>query len=259
MILRNALSVLLGFCLFASVGKATVILDLASPNGADDGPLNTTGMINGAIFGFGQPGSGTGNWEPFVRIQANGIESGYNTDNNKPGFDEKTGIWTHSVLVADLPIVNVGGINYVEYLIDINEMQNDMGRRISLDEFKIYQGTSGNLNSTTLGDLGDLVFDMDAGMPGNTVLWNTFNSGSGSADYSVLVPIWAGADATKFMTLYTSMGGYTGDSEVWSSGAGFEEWAFDPSRSNFASIPEPSSGCFFFGAMVVSVLRRRRD
>lgn len=216
---------------------ATIVLDLATPNGTDDAPVTLSGMIDDAIFSFGQPNAGTGGFDPFLRIQKNGDEQGYNTDNSNPGFDEKTGAWTHSVLVADLPVVQLNNITYFEFLLDVNEVQNGNGRRISLDQLQIFESMSDNLNTTDLGMLGTQVYNLDDGMD-NTVLFNTFNGGSGAADYSVLIEVWPNADPSKFMTFYTQMGTYTDGVEDWTSGDGFEEWAFDNERPKF--VPEPS-------------------
>lgn len=239
---------------------ADVILNLADPNGAGTAPATTSGTINGAIFTFGQiSSSGTGVWNSFLRIQSNsGSESGYNTDSSNPPFDTKKGTWTHSVRVSDLPVVSLNNVQYFEYLLDINEAQGASGR-ISLDQFQIYQGSNPNSNSTDLTSLGTLVFNMDAGMAGNTVLMNTFNSGSGAADYSVLVPIWANADPNQYMTLFTQMGAFVapGGTPSYESDGGFEEWAFDSSRPTF--VPEPGAFSFLVAVAVWGLHRRRRE
>lgn len=253
------------FSLFASPTCCHAdILDLAT-SGDNTTPNTTSGTVGGGLFAFGQIAAGTGNFDPFLRIQSNSTEAGYNTDGGTP-FDTKSGTWTHSVLMADVPTVKIGGTYYFEFLLDINETQNANGRYLSLDELKIYESNSGNQTSEVLTTLGALKYDLDGGAD-NTVLFNTFNSGSGVADYSALIPIWSGADQTKYLTFYTSMGNYvetTGPMRDFSSSSGFEEWAFDPGRATFANIPEP--GSFAFLTMITLVLgilfcdaRRRRN
>ncbi|MGH2394296.1 MAG: hypothetical protein ACRDGH_12535, partial [Candidatus Limnocylindria bacterium] len=70
--------------------------------------------------------AGTGTFNSFVRIQGSPTESGYNTDATGQGleFDTKGGNWTHSILVSDIPVVNISGTNYWELFADINDGNN---------------------------------------------------------------------------------------------------------------------------------------
>lgn len=61
--------------------------------------------------------TGTGYINPFLRIQNNDTEVGYNTDAKFPPPDDKAGIYTHSLLLSDL--VDVDG--YYKFLLDINQ------------------------------------------------------------------------------------------------------------------------------------------
>src|SRR5207248_11515504 len=59
-----------------------------------------------------QASSGTGTFSSFVRVQGSPTEKGYNTDATGAGteFDTKSGTWTHSIKVSDIPVVtNVPG------------------------------------------------------------------------------------------------------------------------------------------------------
>ena len=65
-----------------------------------------------------QPSSGTGVFQPFVRIQATGsrgggLQNGFNTDAKEPAinFNTKGGTWTRSVQFGELTTING---NYVE-------------------------------------------------------------------------------------------------------------------------------------------------
>jgi len=51
-----------------------------------------SGSINGALFDFttAQP-TGTGIIQPFLRVQADGVEQGYNTSGAPVPFDDKVG------------------------------------------------------------------------------------------------------------------------------------------------------------------------
>src|SRR5690242_2645183 len=59
-----------------------------------DNPVPPPVTLNNAVFSvFNLKGSGTGNIQPFVRVQNNGTEQGYNTSGTIQ-FDTKTGTWT---------------------------------------------------------------------------------------------------------------------------------------------------------------------
>lgn len=62
--------------------------------------------------------TGTGVYEPFLRLQARGTEAGLNTDGNANAtYDDKAGIWTHSLTYGDLGVVTVDSTNYYSLLI----------------------------------------------------------------------------------------------------------------------------------------------
>ena len=249
---KRAAAILAALCwVFALDIQASTSLDLATPIDINDlslGPVTTQGTINGAIYKFGQVSGGTGNLDPFLRIQSTGTEAGYNTDNSSPAFDEKTGSFTHSFLLGNAGTVDVGGTIYLEFVLDVNESQGGGDDYLSLDEIKVFESPAGNLNTTDLSDggpLGDLKYDLDAGMD-NEVLLFTYNAGGGVTDYTVLVPLWSNPDPTKYLTFYSSFGakGTEGSGQTakkWGSGSGPEEWALDTGRITVTQIPEPSN------------------
>ena len=57
--------------------------------------------IGGILYEESSVCSGTGNYNSFLRLQAEGDEDGVNTDDNNVG-DNKGGIWTHSILISSL-------------------------------------------------------------------------------------------------------------------------------------------------------------
>src|SRR5262245_45624323 len=66
--------------LFLPLGARATIVDLINGNGP--------GTINGAMFEWTDfSSSGTGNTDPFLRVQADGTEQGYNTSNPSPPFE----------------------------------------------------------------------------------------------------------------------------------------------------------------------------
>src|ERR1019366_6764636 len=68
----------------------------------------TTNM--GAIVSYigdsnaSQGSSGTGVFDPFVRLQGTPTEQGFNT-NAAVTFDAKSGTWTHAIKVSGIPVV----------------------------------------------------------------------------------------------------------------------------------------------------------
>src|SRR5438094_5704565 len=107
---------------------------------------SATGVIGGqylAIWSPAQP-TGTGYIKPFLRIQSKVAEQGYNTDSVTPAapLDDKAGIWTHSIRLGDIPKVNINGVLYREFFLDVNESTNGGARFISLNQVQIFLSSS---------------------------------------------------------------------------------------------------------------------
>ncbi|MBC8232829.1 PEP-CTERM sorting domain-containing protein [bacterium] len=189
--------------------------------------IGSSGNINGAIFSTPDSvTSGTGLVDPFVWIQRNGTEQGYNVDVGKQKdleFDEKFGNFTHSLLLSEIQdnIVTVNTIDYYEFVLDINE--TGPGGLLSLYELEIYLLDAGNIIGYPFAGSGSLAYDLDAGEDSVIELdYNNFN-GSGELDMIALIPtssIDAVADLThQNVVLYSAFGSPN------ASDAGFEEWA----------------------------------
>ena len=195
-----------------------------------------TTNIGGVIFAdVDNVGSGTGSYAPFLAIRDNdGNEVGFNTTTDanvvsNPNIDASK---THEVLLANVPIVRINGIDYFEIRLDLNEPGSDT--LVSLNAFKIYAGpndldpTAGVNYVDTLTELNSLalVYDMDALATGGDkrLLLDKNSSGSGTDDYSILIPVslFAGRDpATTYVFLYADMGTA---SNVYDAESGFEEF-----------------------------------
>ena len=68
-----------------------------------------------------------------------GSEQGYNTDARPLQFDEnKSPQFTRSLTLGEVPVVNVGGVEYREFLLDIN--QKSSASLLSLDEVRVFLG-----------------------------------------------------------------------------------------------------------------------
>lgn len=206
--------------LILGINAQAALLDLTS--------LGASGTINGATFqqDLFELATGTGNFNSFVRIQAKQTESGYNTDGALE-FDTKASIWTHSILLSQIPVVG----DHYEVRLDINE--SDKRPYISLEALKIHLADSGDLTGyNTNPDFGPALYDLDAGGDNTVLLDYGLASGSGSGDMTMLIPVSVlGTDGSKYFYLYSEFSGTPGTS------AGFEEWGVLESFQ----IPEPAS------------------
>ena len=229
--------------LFATTPAQAVVVDLISGN---------TGTINGAIFDYtdGQS-TGTGIIDPFLRVQADTVEQGYNTSNAAVPFDDKVGIWTHDVTFAQLQAttVTIGGTDYFKLLLDVNE-SGSTASTISLDQLQFYTSPTGSQNTTTVSSLGTLRYTFSTG--DRVDLDAARNPGSGAGDMLAYIPtsVFAGTQSTDFVYLYCHFG------DTYSTSDGFEEWAL------IAAIPEASTFFPVIGLLVAVFstyeLRRRK-
>lgn len=227
--MKRLIGICFVLCFVLTTAALADVVDLA---------VDTSGTVTAAtgqlttFERYNSPSTGTGVFDPFVRIQGKGIEQGYNTDGS-PEFDTKGGKWTHSIQLSDIPVIN----GKIGFLLDINQSQGGGNRYLSLDSMKIYLADSGNIDSYASG-MGTLVYDLGNNWVkmDNTI----FNPGSGTGDIKVSMdmnPAWSG----KYLYLYSEFG------QHFSSNSGFEEWS--------AAVPEPATICLLgLGGLV---LRRR--
>ncbi len=226
-----------GFCVPANAG---ITLDLTE---------ESSGYIGSAYFVQAYPqATGTGVIDPFVRLSTNHAESkGYNTDARPLEFDENNSPqFTRSLLLSDVPIVNINGIDYREFLLDINQKGNVSGRYLSLDTIEIYLASAGNLYGYP--NIGTKIYDLG----GNGIkLDSRLNHGSGSGDMLAYIPdsLFVGGDCVY---LYSKFG------ENYPNNAGFEEWAVRKGAA-LPVIPAPGAVVLAsIGVCLVGWLRRRQ-
>ena len=238
---------LLGAAMLATTSHA-VVLDLSQQN---------SGTINGALFEIGSiHPAGTGVFEPFLTLQGNGMEQGYNS--SAGNFDTKREpVWNHEIRFSDLQQTTIGGVAYFGFAIDINEPGGGKAD-ITLTDLRIYTSstiqtsTSVDRNGDFNGSLGTLRYDLG----NNEIYYVDRNRGSGESDINVYIPVslFAGAQGSDYVYMYQRFGGADAMTE-----GGFEETRL---IAGITPIPELSSFFPIVGLMVAvgatNVLRRRK-
>ena len=146
--------------------------------------------------------------------------------------------------------LEASGGNFL-FVLDINEPSGSSQSLISLDAVQIYISSTGSQNTTVLGDLGTLVYDLDAGEDSEILMDYDNAPGSGVSDMLMSIPssVFAGVSATDFVILYSAFG------DVDSSQDGFEEWGH---LTNVNVIPEPGTGLLLGTGLLGLAWRRRR-
>ena len=235
------------------------LLDLTTPNATD----SATAVIGGTfrVDQIDPQSTGTGVIDSFLRLQASGnndFERGYNTDAN-PEYDAKAGNFTRALQLFEVPIVNLGGTDYRQFLLDVNQNTGGDSEFISLNQIQIFRAAAdvGNSNETLTDAVAGTnalisfasateVFRMNNSLatdPATTSnhriqLDYSLNAGSGSGDMFLYVPqtAFAAAANTDYIVFFSQFGTPPGNFET---NDGVEEWAVLQGSSTV--IPEPSS------------------
>lgn len=224
--------------LVASVAVAALVEDSGThsvivPNKETSSALVSIGDASVMYIGSAaqNQASGTGLFDPFVRLQNDTTEKGYNTD-GAVEFNTKSGQWTHAIKASAIPIVDCDGADpgtatCWELFVDINDANN--AKYISLTDVEIWF----TLNANLIGYDDDPV---GTGFPAPATKEYDFsgeiqihdvNQGSGRGDLLFLVPT-DGHPFTSdtFFVLFSKWGSSTAapDGKTFGSDGGFEEW-----------------------------------
>ncbi len=223
----------------------------------------STGSANGALFyqNLGQL-TGTGSYDPFLRLQNSPVEQAFNTDYRSGGLAPLNAIsdpsYTRSLTLGSLQAVNVNGKDYYAFSLLINQQGSGAARYLSLDQLKLYTAGSGSLSDLSAATLR---WDMDKGMESTVYLDGLASTGS-TDDMQVLIPTsaFAGVDPTTYVYLYSKFGA-TGGMGADSYSASFEQWS--ALTVSTPSVPEPSLlpllGTGVVAALATRVRRKRED
>lgn len=222
--------ILIAGLLLTSSQVHALMLDLTSPG--------ASGFINGAFFQQMDEQPMGSDKISFVRIRrANQlIVQGYNTDHRPVEFDEITDLThTHSLLLTDVPLVVLGGIQYRQFLLDINQTGSDP--LLSLDMIQIFLGSAGNLTGygASPSNLGTLIYDLDTGEDSHILLDFSLESGSGSGDMFAYIPNSLFVGPNSYVYLYSKFGATV----PHHNNDGYEEWAVRGPTPTI--VPEPTS------------------
>ena len=251
-------AILTTVCLALACGRASAstLLDLSSA-GATASATSDNG-VDFRLLQVPDQSTGTGVIDPFVRIQQTGSERGYNTSLGTP-LDDKSpaGGFTRALTLGEVPIVNIGGVDYRQFLLDIN--QTGANPLLSLNQIQIFQSASDMLHTgltdataTTNANIAfagaTKVFQMSDLSTSQADSYEikldfSLNSGSGSGDMFLYVrnSAFSGPASTNLI-FFSQFGAPPGQ---WSSNDGFEEWAVlragGGGGGGESPVPEPAS------------------
>ena len=172
--------------------------------------------------------SGTGIFDPFLTVQNTGSESGTNfyTGSSYGTGDaiSSSNNRTSSISASSIPIVEIGGSEYYEIRLDVNEVNGGQKSFIDLNSFKIYGSNSATQSSTE----ANLLYSLDTEVINRDVHLFDDNTGSGKSDLVILVPKSYFSSNPEYLYFEASLSGTDG---------GFEEFSvrvldvLDPSLS----------------------------
>jgi PEP-CTERM motif len=184
--------------------------------------------------------SGTGVIEPFLTIQKNSLEKGFNSD-AFPVLNATRPAWNRSIQISDL-VTSPDLPAYYEFLLDINEPSGKKSAitQHALQVYLVPNSIGGAIATyTALQSSGTKIWDLDSNGD-NQVLYdyNLWKGSGQNIDAAFLLPtsLFSDFSVNDYVYLYTEFG--TRNHLGLPSQAGFEEYAL---RERGAPVPEPAT------------------
>jgi hypothetical protein len=257
----------------ASAGTCSLLAANESCSFASDSSGGTAVYANPANFAD----VGSGVIMPFLGTQANGIETGVNTDEASPALlplDDKrdnANTFTTTLQLSQLQSTLINGTTYYSFLLDANEPSNTPDKLLSIDRLAIFGqtgATPGAAIDLTKNNITSLA-DVDAfpnlqvvyrlGTDNELVLDATLDPGSGRGyDMRLDVPTasFAGLTSDSRIVFAVQFGGDDAVVAGSAAGDGFEEWA---AVTGVAAVPEPETYALMLaGFSALGFVARRR-
>ncbi|MFC2063225.1 hypothetical protein ACFLS8_04715, partial [Chloroflexota bacterium] len=259
--IRALLSIFITVAMLVVMGGYAMPVSAAADNYYNLTTLESSHTIHDGVLIYSftpDDSTGTGYWHSVLRLSANTPAiKGYNSDYKQDmEFDEDFS-WTESILLTDVPVVQVGGTDYREFQLDINQTGNGEEPLLTIDQIEVWLSndaptTPGYLypfgDEETAGDFKH-IWDLDTATEDNVILLNyNLNPGSGKRDFKIQIPdsLFVDGLTHPYVVLYTEHGAETysgfvdidGDPDtttdptdyyevtdaIFGNNDGFEEW-----------------------------------